>query len=211
MAFSLHFAGLRSLLATLFAAAFITGLMASPALAHDALKRSSPAKDAEVTALEEIELEFTASVKFPFVVLHDASGKQLQLGEPELDGPLVTAGVTQLLAPGSYTIGWRVVSSDGHPIEGEIPFNVKGSTSPSASPTVTGETAAAPATGATAGPSEPGNPGADTPAGATTTDEAPAGVPAWIWGVLAVLVVLGVLVWLKTSRRGPDREELDAD
>ncbi|MEV4804696.1 copper resistance protein CopC [Nonomuraea sp. NPDC049421] len=219
MAFSPHLAGLRSRLATLFAtlfaalfaAAFVTGLMASPALAHDTLKRSSPAKDAEVTALEEIELEFTASVKFPFVVLHDASGKQLQLGEPELDGPLVTTGVTQPLAPGSYTIGWRVVSSDGHPIEGEIPFNVKGSTSPSASPTVTGETAAAPATGATAGPSEQGNPGADTAAGATTTDEAPAGVPAWIWGVLAVLVVLGVLVWLKTSRRGPDREELDAD
>ncbi|GAB2923192.1 copper resistance protein CopC [Nonomuraea fastidiosa] len=195
-----------AVLAALLSACLVLAFTASPALAHDSLKRSSPAKDAEVAALDEIELEFTASVKFPFVVLHDAGGEQLPLGEPELNGPVVTAGVTQPLAPGSYTIAWRVVSSDGHPIEGEIPFSVKGSPSDApASPPATGEAAAAPSTAAPAG----------RQGDAAAESAAQTGVPAWIWIVFAVLVVLGVLVWLRTARRAPEEapkpEEVDAD
>ncbi|WP_345151833.1 copper resistance CopC family protein, partial [Nonomuraea rubra] len=59
---------------------------ASPAFAHDTLKRSSPAKNAEVSSVEEIELEYSASVKFPFVVLHDATGEEVALGEPGSTG-----------------------------------------------------------------------------------------------------------------------------
>ena len=189
-------------LAALLSACLVLAFSASPALAHDSLKRSSPAKDAEVATLEKIELEFTASVKFPFVVLHDAAGKQLPLGEPELDGPVVTAGVTQPVAPGSYTIAWRVVSSDGHPIEGEVPFTVQGSPSDaSAAPSSTGEAAAAPSTDATAG--QQGD--------AAAAADATAGVPAWIWAVLAVLVVLGVLVWLRTARRAPEEAPKPAE
>ncbi|WP_171055478.1 copper resistance CopC family protein, partial [Nonomuraea sp. KC401] len=110
----------------------VLALPAAPAHAHDKLKSSSPAKDAEVSSVEEIELEYTASVKFPFIVLHDAAGGQITLGEPETDGPKVSAAVPEPLAPGSYVIAWRVVSSDGHPIEGEIPFTVKGEATSSA-------------------------------------------------------------------------------
>ncbi|MGW0809339.1 copper resistance CopC family protein [Nonomuraea sp. NPDC002799] len=174
-------------------------VQASPAYAHDTLKSSTPAKDADVSSVEEIELEYSAGVKFPFVVLHDAAGKEIPLGKPRLDGPKVRTGLARPLTPGRYTIGWRVVSSDGHPIEGEIPFSVKGSASPSASSSPAG---AGPATG------EAPSPGASQAAGERPAVSA--GVPGWIWGGLAVLVVLGAFVLLRTARRGPDREDVDA-
>ncbi|GAA2829330.1 copper resistance CopC family protein [Nonomuraea rubra] len=197
------------------ACALLLALPASPAFAHDTLKRSSPAKNAEVSSVEEIELEYSASVKFPFVVLHDATGEEVALGEPRLDGPLVSAEVPEPLTPGSYVIAWRVVSSDGHPIEGEIPFSVKGSSSASASPAgpaAATPPGAAPGTGAAqpsaAAPEQAAGPAVEPAAGRSAE---PAGVPGWIWGGLAVLVVLGAFVLFRSSRRRPDREEVNAD
>lgn len=202
-----------------FACALFLIFPASPALAHDSLKSSSPAKNAQVSSPKEIELEFTASVKFPFVVLHDAAGKEIGLGEPRLDGPLVLADVPQPLPPGSYVLAWRVVSSDGHPIEGEIPFGVRGSSSTatpsgeqtapadgqSAAPT-TAPTTGAPASGSATGAAD----GTDASVVAGQQPASSAGVPGWIWGGLAVLVVLGAFVLLRTTRRGRDREDVDA-
>ncbi|MEQ4721550.1 copper resistance protein CopC [Nonomuraea sp. B19D2] len=185
----------RHILGAALACALVLVSTASPALAHDSLKSSSPAKNAQVGSVKEIELEYSASVQFPFVVLHDTAGKAVPLGRPRLAGPKVFADVPQPLAPGSYVIAWRVVSSDGHPIEGEIPFSVKGSASPSASPSRSGE-------GSTVN---------TPPQAAGEQGTASAGVPGWIWGGLAVLVVLGALVLIWTVRRGPDREEVDAD
>ncbi|MFI7701196.1 copper resistance protein CopC [Nonomuraea sp. NPDC049480] len=180
----------------------LLALIASPAYAHDALKRSSPAKDAEVSAasVEEIELEYNASVKFPVVVLHDAAGDQVPLDKPRLAGPKVFAEVTEPLAPGAYVIGWRVVSSDGHPIEGEIPFRVKGSASPPVSSTPTGE-----------GPAEGGPPASAGAAEPSPVGGASAGVPGWLWGGLAALVALGAFVLVRAARRGPDGKDVHAD
>ncbi|WP_193318861.1 copper resistance CopC family protein [Nonomuraea phyllanthi] len=200
----------RRILGAAFACALFLLFTASPALAHDSLKSSSPAKDAQVDSVQEIELEYSASVKFPFVVLHDAAGQEIPLGKPRLAGPKVLTDVPQPLAPGSYVIAWRVVSSDGHPIEGEIPFSVKGSASPSVSSSSTGEGPAAntppQAAESAAAPTAAGSAAAAAERSATS-----AGVPGWIWGGLAVLVVLGALVLIRTARRGPDREEVDAD
>ncbi|MEO3801684.1 copper resistance protein CopC [Nonomuraea sp. B1E8] len=185
-----------------FACLLALVLPAAPAHAHDTLKSSSPAKDAEVSAIEEIELEYTATVKFPFVVLRDAAGEQVGLGEPRLDGPKVSAAVPQPLAPGSYVIAWRVVSSDGHPIEGEIPFTVKGAAATSSAPP-----SPAPAS------AEPASSGPATATGqdaAASSETAASGVPAWIWVALAVLVVLGAVVALRAARRRPGGEQPDA-
>jgi methionine-rich copper-binding protein CopC len=37
----------------------------------------------------------------------------------------VTAAVEGQLAPGHYTIAWRTMSRDGHPMRGTIPFTVR--------------------------------------------------------------------------------------
>ncbi|MEV4112771.1 copper resistance protein CopC [Nonomuraea sp. NPDC049695] len=190
----------RHILGAALAGALALMFTASPALAHDSLKSSSPAKGAQVDSVKEIELEYSAGVKFPFVVLHDAAGKAVPLGEPRLAGPKVLTDVSQPLAPGAYVIAWRVVSTDGHPIEGEIPFSVKGSASSSASSSPTGGQ-----------PTTNPPPQAAASAAAGEQSAASAGIPGWIWGGLAVLVVLGAFVLIRTARRGPDREEVDAD
>ncbi|NUW34684.1 copper resistance protein CopC [Nonomuraea sp. SMC257] len=171
---------------------------ASPSLAHDSLKSSSPAKNAQVASVKEIELEYSARVRFPAVVLHDAAGRQVTVGTPRTAGPKVFADVPQPLEPGSYVIGWRVVSSDGHPIEGEIPF------------TVTGGGASTPARASTEAPASPSSP-ASTPAPARSPASGAAarsgaeresgGAPGWLWGAVVLLVLVGAGVWLRSRRR----------
>ncbi|WP_327092103.1 copper resistance protein CopC [Nonomuraea sp. NBC_01738] len=104
-------------LATLLCGLFLMAV-SSPALAHDRLKRSTPAQNATVAAVDVIELEFSARVRLPAVVLHDAAGATVPIGAPQAERALVTTPVPAALPPGRYVIGWRVVSSDGHPIEG---------------------------------------------------------------------------------------------
>jgi methionine-rich copper-binding protein CopC len=185
----------RSILAALICGLLV--LFCSPAaLAHDRLKASSPAKDAEVTSLDEIELEFSARVRMPFVILRNAQDRQVPIGEPAVEGKFVRAEVPAPLPAGTYVIAWRVVSSDGHPIEGEIPFTVEGEPSPD--PTTPASTTA-PNTAPSTAPSvsattmAPAAPAASvTPASA----ESGGGIPAWIWVAALVLALLGVGLWL---------------
>ncbi|MCF6473584.1 copper resistance protein CopC, partial [Nonomuraea sp. MG754425] len=123
---------LAALTAILTAALLVFG-PAAPALAHDALKSSSPAKNAEVKSLDEVRLEFSAKVRMPFVIVRGEADAQHESGKPEVDGAVVTQAVEGPLPDGEYTIAYRVVSSDGHPIEGEIPFRVEGAPTPSPS------------------------------------------------------------------------------
>jgi methionine-rich copper-binding protein CopC len=167
---------------------------APAALAHDSLKSSSPARNATVSGVQTIELEYSARVRFPLVVLRTAAGKTIQLGEPQADGPKVRTAVPTQLAGGPYVIAWRVVSSDGHPIEGEIPFTVKGAAA-SATASATDAAPAAPATSA-----ESTRPAAAAQGGG--------GIPGWLWGGLAALVVAGLAVWLLARRTsGPSGPE----
>ncbi|MFI7048990.1 copper resistance protein CopC [Streptosporangium sandarakinum] len=102
---------------TLCCAIFVL-LGASAALAHDRLKSSSPAENAEVAAVERIKLEFTSRVRFPAVVLREADDTIVGIGKAQATGDTVTSDVPEVLSAGKYVIAWRVVSSDGHPIEG---------------------------------------------------------------------------------------------
>lgn len=155
---------------------------APAALAHDSLKRSSPAKDARVESVQRIELEFSARVRFPVVVLHDANGRTVNVGKPEAQGKTVTAALSSPLGGGGYMIGWRVVSSDGHPIEGEIPFTVTGSAAPTP-------------------PSVSSSGGAPVPVSAVGEKEPDQGGPGWIWVAVAALVAVGAGVWFTSTRR----------
>ncbi|HWS56943.1 MAG TPA: copper resistance protein CopC, partial [Actinotalea sp.] len=57
-------------------------------------------------------------------VLVTGPGGAVAVGEPVVQGTTVTAPLPSDLASGDYTIAWRVVSADGHPIQGTIPFTV---------------------------------------------------------------------------------------
>ncbi|MBS3180356.1 MULTISPECIES: copper resistance CopC family protein [unclassified Pseudoclavibacter] len=100
---------------------------ATPARAHDQLIASSPSPDASLdTSPPDITLSYSANIMEigPMIVLQDAAGRDWATGEPVIDGTTVTSAVDDTLPDGAYTVNWRVVSSDGHPITGTIPFTV---------------------------------------------------------------------------------------
>ncbi|MGW4872327.1 copper resistance CopC/CopD family protein [Streptomyces chartreusis] len=101
-----------------------------PASAHAALRATDP-EDGSVlkSAPRDITLTFTESVGLledSFRVL-DPDGRRLRTGEPEhAQGGAETARVTlpAKLAEGTYTVAWRVVSADSHPVSGAFTFSV---------------------------------------------------------------------------------------
>ncbi|MET7335261.1 copper resistance CopC family protein [Nonomuraea sp. NPDC005650] len=201
----------RSPLAALAATAaallvFVLG-SAAPALAHDALKSSSPAEGAEIKALDEVRLEFTAGVRLPFVIVRGPGGAELQSGKPQADGKVVTQAVKEPVPDGKYTIAYRVVSSDGHPIEGEIPFRVKGAETPSPSPTSSASESAAPAASAPATSAPATQPAQSSPATDPATDRAsaaqPVTFPVWLIIVIGALVGIGIGFLLSARKKKP--------
>ncbi len=100
---------------------------AAPASAHDELLASTPAADARLEAAPtEVSLTFSADVMTigAAVIVVDASGRDWAAGEPTIDRGTVTVPVDEAMPAAGYEIRWRVVSSDGHPISGLIPFAI---------------------------------------------------------------------------------------
>lgn len=102
----------------------------APAHAHDELLTTNPAAD---SALAEApgELELTYSGELMEVTganqvrVTNAAGQSVTEGEPEVDGKTVTQELTTGgSADDTYTVTWRVVSSDGHPIQGTFTYTV---------------------------------------------------------------------------------------
>src|SRR5690625_3489046 len=115
-------------LAPFTAAALV--LSPSPALAHDVLTGSTP-EDGETldTAPEEVVLTFNNAP------LETGDGNAISVTGPDeettyetgdlvFDGTNVSTELEPLDQAGDYTIGFRVVSSDGHPIQESLTFTV---------------------------------------------------------------------------------------
>lgn len=123
-------------------AAFLL-VSSTSAQAHDSLASSNPASGSTVDAMPaKIELTFdhTPIAINSIVRVEDPSGTD------QADGPvsIVDNQVSQAVKPdapkGKYTVVWRVVSSDGHPIEGTFTFTAGG---PKAAPAAAPAAAAA--------------------------------------------------------------------
>ena len=115
-------------LAPFTAAALV--LAPSPALAHDVLTGSTP-EDGETldAAPEEVVLTFNNEP------LETGDGNAVSVTGPDeettyetgdlaFDGNEVSTELEPLDQAGDYTIGFRVVSSDGHPIQESLTFTV---------------------------------------------------------------------------------------
>lgn len=103
-------------------------MLSIPAYAHDTLISSDPADgDTLETSPESITLTYSADILevSPAVRIVDEAGETIADVEPTVDGPAVTAELADPLPAGDYTVQWRVVSSDGHPIEGSVDITVE--------------------------------------------------------------------------------------
>ncbi|WP_031484340.1 copper resistance CopC/CopD family protein [Streptomyces bicolor] len=100
------------------------------ASAHAALRSTDPEDGSLLkSAPRHLTLSFTESVGLledSFRVL-DPDGRRLRTGEPQhAANGADTARVTlpAKLAQGTYTVAWRVVSADSHPVSGAFTFSV---------------------------------------------------------------------------------------
>jgi copper resistance protein C len=103
-------------------------LSADAALAHAALKHSSP--DAGSTVAEsphEVNLTFSETLEpaFSSAEVTDAAGARLNDAKAEVSGNIVRVALKPL-PPGSYRVHWRAVSADTHRTEGNFTFSVSG-------------------------------------------------------------------------------------
>lgn len=103
---------------------------AGPASAHAALRGSDPAEGSVLgTAPKQVTLTFTESVGFSDDSLRVLSPDNERVNPrpaQHVDGKDDTARVelSDGLAQGTYTVAWRVVSADGHPISGAFIFSI---------------------------------------------------------------------------------------
>ncbi|MEU8111037.1 copper resistance protein CopC [Micromonospora sp. NPDC048947] len=159
---------------------------AGPAWAHNSLKTATPARDATVpSAPTEVTLEFMQRIDAAFttIVLTDAAKRKLPTGQPVVTGAKTTIQVTDTLPNGTYTVAYRVVSVDGHPVQGSYPFTVADPTS-SAAP-VANVSASAP-----------------TPSVAAQSGGGPSVGVLVAAAALALLVLLTAgLLWRRAARR----------
>lgn len=112
-----------------------------PAVAHDVLIAGSPADGATVTAVPAtVDLTFSNDLlpAGAIVEVRDPSGVNRAIGAPTVAGASVSVAVDPAAPGGGYTVVWRVVSSDGHPIEGSYGFTVD-APAPTPTPTPTSE------------------------------------------------------------------------
>lgn len=184
------------------------GVGAGSAWAHSSLVSSTPAADAALDQVpSSIELVFNQDISesFATVVLTDSSGEQRQLPGVTVSGPTVRAPIesSSSMRAGRHTIGYRVLSADGHPITGEIVFSVLPTADASAPASVDPNSPAGQSVvpRISAGP-EPQ--AVETSAGGTLKDN-------WIvfvlvGGVLVGLIVIGALLVFSSDRDRDDRD-----
>ncbi|MFD5462127.1 FixH family protein [Kitasatospora sp. NPDC127059] len=103
---------------------------AAPASAHATLDATDPAQNSVVaTAPAAVTLTFSESVSLSgdSVRVLDPAGKAVDTGNPaHADGKGDTArvGLNSGLANGTYTVAWRAVSEDSHPVGGAFTFSI---------------------------------------------------------------------------------------
>lgn len=174
----------------------------APASAHDAVTGTSPTDGESLGSVPDaIEISFTDT---PLslgseILVEDAQGRDWTTGEVEITGNSATQPIDPDSPAGEYTVTWRVVSSDSHPIEGAFDFTVAeaaASASPSSTPS--------------SGPSKPAaEPSQATGAQQSTNDEDEPGFPTGFVVTLTVILLLALVIVLMAlaPRRHSDAAE----
>ncbi|MGI8309276.1 copper resistance CopC family protein [Saccharopolyspora hattusasensis] len=154
---------------------------AGTALAHNALVSSDPPEAAQLaTGPREVRLTFDQPVRegYNTVNVVGPDGTYWTDGQVRVEDTSVIAPVRELGPAGAYTVGYRVLSNDGHPVSGKVTFTL----------TTPGKGTPAPA---------PAPQNADQQA----QSEESGGMPIWPWIAGAVvLVVLGLVLALRLGK-----------
>ncbi|MCW2501843.1 MAG: copper resistance protein CopC [Actinomycetia bacterium] len=169
---------------SLLAACALVLVTGAPALAHTQLLSSTPPDGSTVgRAPAEVALHFSEGLdpRFVRIAVRAPGGSEAAQGRPSVSGSVVRQRMDPRAA-GTYTLSYRVVSADGHPVSDSLAF------------TATSEQAA---TGVPRGV-------ATSPSlAATSRSQDPSQSPA-MFAVFAMMLAagMGVLVIRSRPRRG---------
>ena len=112
----------RAFLVTLLA----LGLVSQTAIAHSSKEGTRPNDSAVLTTSPEtIGMTFDMPMRVTLVSLTDQNGKEHTLTRQDNMQPVKVFDATPPLLPiGSYTVEWRGLAEDGHPMQGTFSFQV---------------------------------------------------------------------------------------
>lgn len=111
--------------AALLAALILMAGLGTSASAHSVLTDTSPDDGEQVaSAPDEVTLTFNEDITDlgTEIVVTTADEEEVSSGETTVDGPTVTQELGTERPDGTYTVTWRAVSADGHPISGTYTF-----------------------------------------------------------------------------------------
>jgi methionine-rich copper-binding protein CopC len=167
--------GIRAarLLIVLALAGLGTFALAGPASAHNVLINTSPKAGASLTTgPTQIRFDFDAPVENGEnnITVLGPNGTHWERSETAtVVGNSVSTPVAPLGPAGVYTVSYRIISADGHPVTGDMTFTLtKAGTGQPVTPTV--------AAGGSGG-----------------------GMPIWVWILVALVVLGGVLFFVLRS------------
>lgn len=117
-------------------------LAPSVASAHSFLIRTTPESGADGALPDVVTLTFNEPPRGRFSVVHvtGPDGVRRDAGAVAVQNDTVTQAISGTRPPGQWTVDWRVVSDDGHPVSGQWHF-----TAAAAAPALAAPVAAAPA------------------------------------------------------------------
>lgn len=169
------------------AAVVLLALLGGPAAAqaHDQLDATSPAQGSTVdTAPRAVTLTMSntpAAIGAQVKVL-DAGGANWAFGAVSVLDNVATQELKPGAPAGKYTVDWRLVSSDSHPVEGTFTFTAK----------------AAAGAGAVAGPAQSAQQVSEAAAQPVADS---GGIPWSVFGLIGVLVVVVIAMIVVARRR----------
>ncbi|WP_163541512.1 copper resistance protein CopC [Occultella kanbiaonis] len=178
-------------------------LHAGAAQAHDVLLSSAPAEGETLSAAPtEVRLTFNNDILDlnAAIVLTDAEGTVLTEEAPVVDGTEVALPVPDGVPAGVWTVTWRVVSSDGHPISGAYEFTVDAPAVTTVEPTEPTEPTESGT--ADAGTSDP-EPSDSASAVDTGDDGSESGVGRIVAFVVVAIAVVGAVAAVIVRRSRP--------
>jgi copper resistance protein C len=112
----------------LLAAMWLTATVnAQVALAHAWRVSAEPPDNAVLTAgPERVSATFNEQLQTTFAAMTvvGPDGNVWSIGEPAVQGAVVGIGLRPLGPAGTYTVNYRVTSSDGHVVSGSWPFRL---------------------------------------------------------------------------------------
>jgi copper resistance protein C len=160
------------------------------ALAHDVLVGSNPANGARLdTGPSTVTLSYNLPVQnlSSTLTVVGPDGLHYESGQSVVNGNTLSAPVGPLGPAGTYTVGYRIISDDGHPVSGETTFIL----------TKPGTGHGLPAAQSPAAAQQPGTQGTPGQHSADNT------APLWPWIVGAVLLITaGATIALRLGRQG---------